>query len=151
MAPIVYQKYFKNTEYVEMFFYSQFVHVIQGVFMLILALRWNEQLGIPDLFIFLVFGALPDVIEKLLVMLPNFIIMAKIIPPGIEGTMMSLTDTIINLGQFTLRQLFGVILNDVFVGCTKEKIDLFWILCVIQLACKIIPFVYISQLVPRME
>ena len=65
--------------------------------MIILALRLNLDVGVSDLFMFLVFGALPEVIERLLVMLPAFIIMAKIIPPGLEGTMMSLTATMINL------------------------------------------------------
>lgn len=119
--------------------------------MLVLALRWNIQYGVSDLFMFLTFGALPEVIERLLVMLPNFIIMAKIIPPGLEGTMMSLTATVINLNQYILRNAIGVILNDLFVGCSKENLGVYWVLCAISLGAKLFPFVYISQLVPRMH
>lgn len=77
--------------------------------------------------------------------------MAKIIPPGIEGTMMSLTATIINLGQYILRMAIGVLINDMFVGCSRENIQLYWVLMAIQLASRFIPFVYISQLVPRVQ
>ena len=57
-------------------------------------------------------GNFATVIERLLTMIPSFIIMAKIIKPGVEGIMISLMMTIINLNQFTIRTLFGTLIND---------------------------------------
>lgn len=49
--------------------------------------------------------------------------MAKVIPPGIEGTMVSLFTTIINLNQFTIKTAFGTWVNDKYVGITNDNID----------------------------
>ena len=84
-------------------------------------------------------------------MIPSFIIMAKIIKPGVEGIMISLTMTIINLNQFTLRTLLGTFINDQFVGVDNESIDRIWILIIIELGFKLIPFFYIYCLVPTNE
>lgn len=88
------------------------------------------------------------VIERLLTMIPSFIIMAKIIKPGIEGIMISLSMTIINLNQFVMRNALGTFVNDHFVGITNATIDQYWILALIELIFKILPFFYIYCLVP---
>lgn len=81
-------------------------------------------------------------------MIPTLILMSKVIPPGIEGTMFSLTATLANLSHFILRNFVGTVINDLFVGVTKEKIDKFWILMVIQLLSKFYPLFLINRLVP---
>ena len=70
---------------------------------MVVAFRWNLELGIPDLLIYLVFGNFAEVLEKMMVVLPSFIIMAKTTPPGVEAIMISLTMTIINLNLTILR------------------------------------------------
>lgn len=42
-------------------------------------------------------GSFAEVLERMLTIIPSFVIMAKTIPPGVEGTMISLTMTLINL------------------------------------------------------
>jgi hypothetical protein len=69
----------------------------------VVSFRWNLELGIPDLLIYLVFGNFAEVLEKMMVVLPSFIIMAKTTPPGVEAIMISLTMTIINLNLTILR------------------------------------------------
>jgi hypothetical protein len=81
-------------------------------------------------------------------MIPSFIIMAKVIPPGIEGTMVSLFTTIINLNQFTIKTAFGTWVNDKFVGITNDNIDKYWILAIIETVGKLVPLLYIYCLVP---
>lgn len=56
-------------------------------------------------------------------MIPSFIIMAKVIPPGIEGTMSSLFTTIININQFILKAALATFINDKYVGIDNNSID----------------------------
>lgn len=65
-APIFYQKYLKETEYVELFFAAQFVYLFQSTFMLFMALRWNLMVGVPDIVMFYVFATIPEAFERLL-------------------------------------------------------------------------------------
>ena len=80
-------------------------------------------MGLPDLFLYIVTGSFSEAVERMLTIIPSFIIMAKIIPPGVEGTMSALTATIINLSNFLIRIAFGVFLNDRFVGVTNENME----------------------------
>ena len=79
----------------------------------------------------------------------QMIIMAKIIPPGIEGTMISITNTIMFLSNLLLRNVLGIFLNDTFAHVTVSKLDNFSILCLFQLLFRLLPLFYIGLLVPR--
>ena len=111
--------------------------------------RLNSYIGLSDLFLFLFIGNFTEVVERILTVIPSFIIMAKSIPPGVEGTIVSLTMTIINLNQFILRSFFGTFINDHFVGVTKEHLDRFYILCLINFAFKWMPLFFIWKLIPK--
>jgi hypothetical protein len=52
-----------------------------------------------------------ETVERLLIVLPNFIIMAKMIRPGLEGSMMSLTSTVVYLNMYFIRNGLGVLIN----------------------------------------
>jgi hypothetical protein len=81
-------------------------------------------------------------------MIPSFIIMAKVIPPGVEGTMVSLFTTIVNLNQFTIKTALGSYINDRFVGVTNSNIEKYWVLSIIETVGKLLPLMYIYLLVP---
>ena len=83
------------------------------------ALRLNLKLGIPDLAAYMILGPIIGSIEKALTHMPSFIIMAKIIPPGVEATFMSLATTILSLNQHSIRAVVGVMINDATVNVTK--------------------------------
>jgi hypothetical protein len=95
LGPIFYQKYLKHTEHANLFMFSQIIAVIQGFIQIWQALRLNGY--VSDLFLFVVITVFATVLERTLTMIPSFIIMAKVIPPGVEGTMVSIFTTIINL------------------------------------------------------
>jgi hypothetical protein len=77
-----------------------------------LALRVNIYLGIPDVLVFLIAGPIAQTLERGLTILPSQIIMSKLIPPGVEASMMSFSATIISLNQFTIRNIMGIYIND---------------------------------------
>ena len=96
--------------------------------LLLLITRCNHYFGLSDMFMFLFTGSFAESIERIMTILPSFIIMAKIIKPGVEGTMLALTGTIINLNQFLIRANVGAFINDLYVGVTAEKLDDYYIL-----------------------
>ena len=61
-------------------------------------------------------------------MIPFNIILAKLTPPGIESSLMALSNTILNLNQFTIRGLLGVYINETFIGVEKENIEKYYML-----------------------
>ena len=92
-----------------------------------LACQWNLQWGIPNQFLF-VFIQINEGIERSLLGIPLHIILAKLTPPGIESSLMALSNTILNLNQHTIRNLIGVWINKEFVGVEKENINKYYIL-----------------------
>lgn len=80
--------------------------------------------------------------------IPISIIMAKIIVPGIEGTMSSLQSTIIAVSFGLLRQQIGIIVNQLFFGIETENIESYYKLLAVELVAKVIPFLYIYRLIP---
>ena len=134
-----------------MFFASQIIHIVQASFFVLLAYRANHYLGLSDLMLYLLIGSFAEVVERMLTIIPSFVIMAKTIPPGIEGTMISLTMTLINLNQFILRTTWGTFINDNFVGVTKNRLGKYYILTLIQLASKFFPLFLINCLLPTVQ
>jgi uncharacterized membrane protein len=55
-VPLLYQKYLQDSEYTTCFYISQIAYIIQGWITVMLALRFNTLLGIPDLLVFLIAG-----------------------------------------------------------------------------------------------
>ena len=96
-TPVIFQRLLTTTPYRFLFFYAQIVNVIQASLLLLLITRCNNYFHLSDMFMFLFTGSFAESIERIMTMLPSHIIMAKIIKPGVEGSMLSLTGTIINL------------------------------------------------------
>ena len=150
VGPIFYQKYLRDSEFRSLFMCCQIIHVTQNALILMQALRINKPLGRwSDIFLYILTGSFANVLERLLTMIPSFIIMAKIIPPGVEAFMVSISMTIITLNQFTMRQILGTFINSRFVGVTNDTIERYWVLALIETIFKLLPFIYIYFLCPR--
>lgn len=116
-----------------------------------MALRLNEKLFIPDMLLYLVTGSLMSVVEQVMTIIPSFIIMAKTVPPGVEASMISLTMTIINLSLFVTGGPIGTLINDVFVGVTRENLNDYYVLMIILIIVKFYPLFLIGCLIPTNE
>ena len=112
LIPFLYQKFFINKNYSVMFAIAQFTYIIGESINLFLASRHNLDLGIPDLVLFFLGGAIAGVIQRGFTFFPSIIMVSKMIPPGVESTMYSLSITIIALNQFIIRAIMGVYVND---------------------------------------
>ena len=68
-------------------------------------------------------GTVMESIEKMLTSVPSNIIISTVTPEGIEGSMLSLTSTIITLNLYTVKSLVGVLVNKLFTHVKKENIE----------------------------
>ncbi len=82
---------------------------------------------------------------------PLFIIVSKMIPPGIDSTMFSLSMSIIILSKFSLRNLTGALINDNFVHVSKANMENYYVLKIIQMLTSCIPLLYLWCLVPTLK
>lgn len=79
------------------------------------------------------------------------IMVSKMIPPGIESTMYSLSITVVVLNQFIIRAMMGVWVNDEFVGVRKGHMENFIYLKMICIVTSCIPLTYMFHMIPTLE
>ena len=96
VVPFIYQEYLKDYSFGFIFMLSQIIYAFAGIIGLSLSLRYTYELGISDSFLF-VFMGLMESLEHGLTIMPSDILVAKITPLGSEGTIMSISKTIISL------------------------------------------------------
>ena len=81
-------------------------------------------------------------------MLPSFIITAQLVSPGVEGTMLSLSTSLIKLNQFTIREMVGILINDMFIHVTRKSLTDIFYLVEVAFFASFIPIVFIYLMVP---
>ena len=151
LIPFVYQRYFIDKNYIYMMSISQYVYVIAETVNLALAMQWNKAVGIPNIFLYFLGGAIAGVFERGFFYFPAMIIISKSIPPGIESTMYSLSLTILSLNGFILRSALGVIINDNFIFVSNAHMENFAYLKVIQIVTSMLPLLYMWKFVPTLK
>ena len=84
----------------------------------------------------------------MLTLLPSNIIVAQIVPPGVEASMGAFTSTIVTFNLFAVRGLIGAMINNTFFQVTRDTIQDYYKLVWVQLLGTCIPLLYISRMVP---
>lgn len=152
IMPLIYQRFFKDSEYRNLFLASQTIFATSNAIKVALSHRWTKTyLGLPDYPVFFFSGAFAQSLERGFVLMPSYVIVAKLIPKGIESTMMAVSATIISLNMFTIRASLGVVINETFVHVTQDKFGDYKLLTVIQLVGSLLPFTYLWCLMPTNE
>jgi hypothetical protein len=67
-----------------------------------------------------------ETVESALTYLPIFVLVAKLVNPGLEATMMAISGSIVSLNKLTIRALVGVAINNSFVGVDKNSLNDFY-------------------------
>ena len=89
---------------------SQIIYAFGTAIGICQAVRWTAQLGLNEAFTYIFVGFMEH-LEHALTMMPSIILTAKLTPPGIESTIMSLSLTIVRVNQFSLRSSIGILVN----------------------------------------
>ena len=115
----------------------------------ILVFRLNLQWGISDVALIIFSGTVADSFKQCLVILPFTVLMAKICPKRIEATSFAVLAGIANL-RYTLQAWIGSLINEWFVGVTKDDLSKFWVLITINFVCSFLPLFFL-WLVPTKQ
>lgn len=123
ITPIIYSSCCKNAEFQRLFRAAQWVYISAYAVKMCLAFRWTSDLGIPDYPVYFSTGVLASGFERCLTMMPAGIIMMKLLPPGLEATLLSVSNAIINMSMMLTRSMVAVIINDSMVNVTKDNLQ----------------------------
>jgi hypothetical protein len=100
---------------------------------------------------YFLFGTFAEAIERALTMMPVFIIMAKLIPPGVESSMMALNTTVVNLKSMLISPFMGVFINDYFVHVTKKNMKDYKWLCLTATIMSVGPLFFVWCMTPTFK
>ena len=98
-----------------------------------------------------IFVNVSEFTEEILIYVPCHILIARLVVPGAESTLMSLSYSILIFGKFFLGGYMGLLINYLFVGVTNDTIDNYYILQAISTICKLIPMTYIYRMLPSQK
>lgn len=143
---MLYIRYLKGSEYKNLFLLSHILYVISHTLKYFLACRWFKGYG--EYPIYFVTGTMAESLEMALKGIPSMIIIAKIIPKGIESSMMTLNSSVIMVLGMMTRIWMGVFINDTFIHVTKKTIKDYKYLCLISAIMSIIPCFIVWYMVP---
>ena len=148
VMPAIYVVKFNHIEYQKLYITVQILWIVSYLGKLSLAMGWSQQLGLPNFAVYFFFGTFLGPFEVMLTMMPGMIILTKLIPKGIEATMLALSSTIITLNQFTIRAQIGLLINATTVDVTTDNLEDFATLAWVEFLCAFIPLTFIYRMVP---
>ena len=147
VGSVFYKNYMKDTETRTIIFYATVVGVISSFIHFCFAMRWNLRIGVSDI-IFIIFT---DVVFGCLALamsvLPCMSLFAKIIPPGIEGTIFALLTGIWNFSDGVISPMMGNFINYKFINVTAKDLSHYYNLQAIALVFSFTSFL-IVPLIP---
>ncbi len=113
---------------------------------LVIVSRSNTKVGIPDEAMIFGDATLSPMVRRF-IMMPIFVLAAKVCPDGAEATLFAMLMALSNFGQ-AVAIYFGTFLVVLF-DVTDENFDnLFWVI-VVKSLCRLLPIPLIFLLVPH--
>jgi hypothetical protein len=113
-------------------------------------MRWNLIIGVKDI-VFIVFS---DVVFGCLVLalnvLPTLALIAKVTPPGIEGTIFALMTGSWNFADSVISPQIGAMINERFVGVKADDLSKYYLLTLTAFIFSFFGFLTL-QLIPKKE
>ena len=94
---------------------------------------------------------LNEMFEICFTFIPQHILLAKLVRPGTESTMMGLSYAMLLLNHNVLRDMVGAYINETWIHMDKENQDVYWKCIMVSTLSCLIPFTYIFCLVPSNE
>jgi hypothetical protein len=152
ICPFLFNKYLIKKEAAFNIMISQVMVIFASFSCILISTRFNLKLGIPDTFLYLFGSQFAEIMEIIILQIQIKIMIAQIVPPGVEGTVMAFGSTILGFDMFLIRNLIGVFVNSKFFGVTTENIrDNYVFLTLIKTAGSILPCFFIYAMIPSNE
>ncbi|KAL3819097.1 hypothetical protein ACJIZ3_005002 [Penstemon smallii] len=147
IGTILYQYKLKNYSFRDLLFWAQVLSCLSGMLDLVLVLRLNLKLNIPDHLFVVIDTSVIQMVARFKWM-PLLVLSSKLCPAGIEGTFFALLMSIDNAGVLTSSWLGGLLLHNLNV--TRTEFDKLWLAVFIRNISIITPL-FLLFLVPRSD
>ncbi|KAJ6961607.1 hypothetical protein NC652_000518 [Populus alba x Populus x berolinensis] len=144
---LIYQNWLKDHRFRDLLFWSQLLYGASGLLDLILVLRLNLKIGLPDYFFVVIDEAISMMIGRIKWQ-PLLVLSSKLCPAGIEGTFFALLMSIDHVGLLSSTWVGGLLLK--FLKVTRTQFDNLWVAILIRSLMRIIP-VFLLFLIPRSD
>jgi hypothetical protein len=115
VAIAIYRKFLILLEIRTVIKYSFLVSLVSYIISFIYASRLNLILGIPDLYMIVIWSCLNEVVTLGMLVIPTLSLFAKITPNHIEATMFAFLGGLFNLSRYVLSPFIGNIYNAIFI------------------------------------
>lgn len=133
---LIYQNLLKNHPFRDILFWSQLLYGASGLLDLILVLRVNLKIGLPDYFFVVIDEAISRMIGRIKWM-PLLVLSSKLCPAGIEGTFFALLMSIDHVGMLSSTWAGGLLLH--ILKVTRTQFDNLWMAILIRSMLRIVP------------
>ncbi|KAH9304613.1 hypothetical protein KI387_009017 [Taxus chinensis] len=147
LGVLVYHKVLKDYSFHSLLFWAQLLFGISGMLDLIMVLRMNLKLGIPDYFFVIIDESSFHIINRIKWM-PMLVLSAKLCPSGIEGTFFALLMSIDNIGLLSSSWGGGMLLH--LLNVTRTDFRNLWLAILIRNVMRVLPLVMLF-LVPKTD
>lgn len=136
LGVLLYQNAFRNQPFRRVLLLAQLLFGASGMLDLILVLRINLILGVPDYAVVVFDAAVTHMIGRLKWM-PLLVLSSKLCPSGIEGTFFALLMSIDHVGHFSAAWAGGTLLHALNV--TRTTFDNLWLAILIRSLFRLLP------------
>ncbi|KAJ3695431.1 hypothetical protein LUZ60_000808 [Juncus effusus] len=147
LGVILYQNSLKDYPFKSLLFWSQLLLSLSGFLDLVLVLRLNLKLGLPNYFFAVIDEGVSQMVNRLK-MIPFLVISAKLCPSGIEGTFFALAMSIENFGAMTSSWGGGILLH--MLRVTRTEFGNLWVAILVRNLMRILPLVFLD-LAPKSD
>lgn len=145
LAAILYQNSLKEYPFRKVLFWAQLLSGLSGMLDLMLVMRWNLALGIPDFVAIVIDEGVSQMVGRLKWM-PLLVLSSRLCPSGIEGTFFALLMSIDNFGVLSSSWAGGFLLHVLKV--TRTEFGNLWLAILIRNILRFAPLCVIF-LVPK--
>ncbi|KAL0916722.1 hypothetical protein M5K25_014255 [Dendrobium thyrsiflorum] len=136
LGVLFYQNFLKDFQFRSLLFWGQLLTGFAGMLDLILILRLNLKLGIPDYFFVVLDECVSQMIGRIKWM-PILVLSSKLCPSGIEGTFFALLMSIENFGLLSASSGGGLLLHTLKV--TRTEFNSLWIAILFRNIIRVLP------------
>ncbi|CAN8270682.1 unnamed protein product [Cochlearia groenlandica] len=144
---LLYQNFLKNFPFRTVVFWALSLSVLSGFLDLILVLRVNLKIGIPDYFFIVVDEFVSHMISRIK-WLPLLVLSSKLCPAGMEGTFFALLMSIEHVGHLLSSWGGGLLLH--VLNVTRTRFDYLWLVIVIRSLLRLVP-IGLVFLIPNVD
>ncbi|KAG0460558.1 hypothetical protein HPP92_020855 [Vanilla planifolia] len=145
LGVLLYQNLLKDFSFWGLLFWAQLLTSCAGMLDLVLVLRLNIKLGMPDYFFVVIDKCVAEMIGQIK-WLPLLVLSSKLCPRGIEGTFFAVVMAIENVGMFSASWGGGLLLHGLRV--TRSEFSHLWEAILIRNIMRVLPLALLF-LVPR--